>query len=168
MNRSGKLIFFCGKMAAGKSTLARALSHRENAVLLAQDDFLETLYPGEITDIPGYITRAARLNSALAPHVCALLSRGLSVVLDFPANTQSQRAWFRELVERAAAEHELHLLDASDALCKRQLRERSRHLPAGTPWTTDAEFDAVTAYFQPPSEDEGFNVVRHERRSGGS
>jgi hypothetical protein len=30
-------------------------------------------------------------------------------------------------------------------------------------WTTDAEFEAITAYFQPPSEDEGFNVVRHER-----
>jgi hypothetical protein len=50
-----------------------------------------------------------------------------------------------------------------DAVCQRQLRERSRHLPPGTPWTTDAEFEAVTAYFQPPSEDEGFNIVRHER-----
>ena len=29
--------------------------------------------------------------------------------------------------------------------------------------TTDAEFEAITVYFQPPSEDERFNVVRHER-----
>jgi hypothetical protein len=36
-------------------------------------------------------------------------------------------------------------------------------VPDGAPWTTDAEFDAVTAYFQPPSVDEGFHVVRHER-----
>ena len=85
------------------------------------------------------------------------------MVLDFPGNTKAQRAWFRELFERANVEHELHFVDASDALCKSQLKDRSKHLPAGTPWTTDAEFDAITAYFQPPSEDEGFNVVRHER-----
>lgn len=58
---------------------------------------------------------------------------------------------------------ELHFVDASDALCKRQLKERSKDLSAGTPWTTDAEFEAITVYFQPPSEDERFHVVRHER-----
>jgi len=31
MNTSAKLIFLCGKMAAGKSTLARHLAKRENA-----------------------------------------------------------------------------------------------------------------------------------------
>jgi hypothetical protein len=30
-------------------------------------------------------------------------------------------------------------------------------------WTTDAEFDAVTALFDPPSPDERFTIVRHER-----
>ena len=74
-----------------------------------------------------------------------------------------QRVWFRELIERANVEHELHFVDASDALCKGQLADRSKSLPAGAPWTTEAEFAAITAYFQPPSEDEHFNVVRHER-----
>jgi predicted kinase len=163
MNTSAKLIFFCGKMAAGKSTLARDLAERENAVLLVQDDLLDALFPGEITDIPGFARCASRLRNALAPHVCALLSRGISVVLDFPANTRAQRAWFRAIFERANAAHEVHFIDASDATCKSQLEARSKDLPAGTPWTTDAEFEAITAYFQPPSEDEKFNVIRHER-----
>jgi len=38
-------------------------------------------------------------------------------------------------------------------------------LPAGSPWSSDADFAAITAYFQPPAEDEKFNVVRHERRN---
>jgi predicted kinase len=163
MTTSGKLIFLCGKMAAGKSTLARALALQENAVLLVQDEFLDHLFPGEITDIPDFVRCSSRLRNALGPHVCALLSKGVSVVLDFPGNTRVQRAWFRELFERASAGHELHFVDASDAVCRSQLKERSKDLPAGTPWTTDAEFEAVTAYFQPPSDDEGFNVVRHER-----
>lgn len=163
MGAAAKLIFLCGKMAAGKSTLARDLAERENAVLLVQDQLLDGLYPGEITDIQGYAKRSSRLNTTLEPHVCALLAKGISVVLDFPGNTKAQRAWFRGMFERANAAHELHFVDASDALCKRQLRDRSRDLPAGSSWTTDAEFDAVTAYFQPPLEEEGFNVVRHER-----
>ena len=121
MSISAKLIFLCGKMAAGKSTLARDLAQRENAVLLVQDEFLDRLFPGEITDIPGFVKCSSRLKNALGPHVCALLSKGISVVLDFPGNTKAQRAWFRELFERANAEHELHFVDASDALCKSQL-----------------------------------------------
>jgi tRNA A37 N6-isopentenylltransferase MiaA len=37
MTAPAKLIFLCGKTAAGKSTLAKALAQRENAVLLVQD-----------------------------------------------------------------------------------------------------------------------------------
>ena len=158
-----KLIFLCGKMAAGKSTLARDLAGRENAVLIVQDDLLDHLYPGEINDLKDFTRCSSRLGDALAPHVSVLLSKGISVVLDFPANTRAQRAWFRGILERSKAEHELHFVDASDALCKRQLRKRSSRLPPGTPWTREADFEAVTAYFQPPSQDEGFNVIRHER-----
>jgi predicted kinase len=163
MNTSATLIFLCGKMAAGKSTLARELAEHRNAILLVQDELLDHLFPGEITDMPRFVDRSSRLRDALTPHICAILSKGLPVVLDFPGNTKAQRSWFRELFERAHVEHELHFIDASDATCKRQLKERSRHLPPGTPWTTDAEFETLTAYFQPPSADEGFNVVCHER-----
>lgn len=163
MSTSAKLMFLCGKMASGKSTLAKDLAHREHAILLVQDEFLDSLFPGEIIDIPGFVKCSSRLKQALAPHICALLAKGISVVLDFPGNTRTQRAWFRELFERAHVEHELHFVDASDAVCKAQLKDRSKDLPPGTPWTTAAEFEAVTAYFQPPSEDEQFNVVRHER-----
>jgi len=163
MSTPAKLIFFCGKMAAGKSTLARDLADRENAVLLVQDEFLEALYPGEISDITGFVKVSARLQNALTPHICALLLKGISVVLDFPGNTKTQRAWFRELIDRARVDHELHFVDVSDELCKSQLRTRSKDLPDGTLWTREADFDAINAYFQPPAEDEKFNVIRHER-----
>ncbi len=163
MRAPAKLIFLCGKMAAGKSTLARTLAEQENAVLLVQDELLDSLFPDEITDIPGFAKYSTRLKNALEPHVCALLSKGISVVLDFPGNTKTQRAWFRQLFESANAEHELHFVDASDALCKRQLKDRSKGLPPGSAWTTDAEFEGITVYFQPPLEEEGFNVVHHKR-----
>lgn len=132
-------------------------------MLLVQDDLLAALFPGEIIDIPSFVDRYARLKNALTPHISALLSQSISVVLDFAAATKTQRTWFRELIDRAHVEHELHLVDASDDTCKAQLRDRSRRLPAGSRWTTEEDFEAINAYFQPPTDDEKFNIIRHER-----
>lgn len=167
MRTPGTLVFFCGKMAAGKSTLAKRIVERTGAILLVQDDWLTHLFPDEIVDVDAYRKYSRRLSAALTEHVGTLLARGLDVVLDFPANTRGQRAWFRELIDLAHAAHELHFVDVPDPLCKAQLRERSRGLADGAAWTTDAEFDAITRFFQPPSPEEGFNIVRHERKVGG-
>lgn len=150
-------------MAAGKSTLARQIAAHESALLLVEDHFLVALYPGEVTDVAAYITRSQRIRSALAGLVSDLLSRGLSVVLDFAGNTRRQREWFRQLIDEAGVAHELHFIDASHDVCKRQLRERSARLPDGAAWTSDAEFDAITTYFEPPTDDESFNIIRHPR-----
>jgi predicted kinase len=153
------LHFLCGKMAAGKSTFARGLARTHNAVLLEEDHFLAILFPDEIHSIADYIKHSSRVRNALSDHIVWLLRSGMSVVLDFPANTRNQRRWFRQLIERSGAAHQLHFLDVPDEVCKAQLQERSRSLPPGSPFTTEAEFEAVTKYFEPPSTDEGFNVV---------
>lgn len=163
MKKQGKLFFFCGKMAAGKSTLAREIAQREDAILLVQDDLLSDLFPNEISDISSFVKYSSRLQTALSEPICSLLAKGISVVLDFPGNTRKQRAWFRQLFERANVEHELHYVDVTDELCKHQLRQRSKALPEGSPFTSDAEFEAITQYFQEPSDDENFNVIRHQR-----
>ena len=157
------LYFMCGKMAAGKSTLSKELARVRSAVLLNQDDWLVALYPGEILNIADYVRCSGKLRDALTPLIVDLLTRGTSVVLDHPGNTRKQRQWFRNLFERANVPHELHFIDAADDTCKRQMKRRSAALPAGSAWTTDAEFDAITAYFQAPEDDENFNVIRHER-----
>ncbi|MBE9182930.1 ATP-binding protein [Oculatella sp. LEGE 06141] len=163
MKQRGKLFFFCGKMAAGKSTLARDIARRDDAILVVQDEFLVKLFPGEIVDIPSFVKYSSRLQDALAPHICSLLSKGMLVVLDFPGNTRRQRIWFRELFERTNADHELHYVDVTDELCRRQLRERNREMAEGSAFTSDAEFDAITQYFQAPSDDENFNIIHHQR-----
>jgi predicted kinase len=158
-----KLIFFCGKMAAGKSTLAKRLAERENAILLVQDDLSETLFPGLVVNVASYLEYAGRINRMVAPQVTAILSKGVSVVLDFPANTRNQRAWFRGIIDSTGVEHELHFVDTPDEVCKAQLKARSAHLPPGTKWTTDEDFELVTSHFVAPAADEGFRVILHSR-----
>lgn len=153
------LHLLCGKIGAGKSTLARQLAGQAHTVLISEDTWLAALYPGEILGIPDYLNRAERLKTVIAGHVPALLRAGISVVLDFPCNTRAQRAWARGLFESAAAPHRLHFLDVPDEVCKTRLR--ARNAAGEHPFqATDEEFDRITRHFAAPAADEGFLVER--------
>lgn len=154
------LYLLCGKIAAGKSTLARQLAARPSTLLISEDHWTSTLYPVELKTIEDYSRLSARLRAAMTPHIAGILHQGLSVVLDFAANTRRQRAWMRSLIDTAKVSHELHYLDLSDELCKQRLRQRN----AGGEHqfqVSDAEFEQFTAHFVPPAADEGFNVIVH-------
>jgi len=154
---------FCGKMASGKSTLASQLAEKHKAVLISEDDWLATLYAGEITDIAEYLKYSEKLKVLITEHISQLLSLGMSIILDFPANTIEQRKWLLEIINKNQTSHLLHYIVASDELCKKQLKQRSKKMPKGSAFTTDSEFDYITKYFQPPGESEGFEMIRYER-----
>ncbi|TWB35260.1 AAA family ATPase [Nitrospirillum pindoramense] len=150
----------CGKIAAGKSTLTGTLAAAPKTILLSEDHWLARLYPDELTSVADYIRLSARLRQVQGPHVVALLRAGLSVVLDFPANTPALRRWMRGLFEEAGAAHTLHYLDVPDEVCRQRLR--ARNAAGGHDYAaTDAEFDAITRYFVPPDPAEGFSVLRY-------
>lgn len=162
MQNKSTLHFFCGKMAAGKTTLARKLVQKYNAIYLGEDDWLTKLYPTEISTLADYVYYSGRLKSLVLSHVQALLSHGLSVVLDFPGNTIKQRNWFREIYENYGFHHVLHYIEVSDQHCKRQLAMRNKNKPDDAAFTSEEEYDEVTKYFQMPADDEGFNVKKYQ------
>lgn len=151
----------CGKIAAGKSTLVTELGRRPNTLTMREDHWLSRLYPGEQNSLDDYVRNATRLRSVIGPHVVDLLRNGLSVVLDFPANTPGSRARMRALFEEAGCAHQLHYLDAPDQVCKARLQRRNE---SGEHEFTvsDEAFDRFTTYFVPPSPHEAFEVVLHQ------
>ena len=152
------LHMMCGKIAAGKSTLAARLAQADGTVLLAEDAWLNALYPDLIRSGADYLRYASQLRSAMAPHIVSLLNTGVSVVLDFPANTVAQRAWMRGLIAASGADHRLHLLQVSDETCLARLHERNRR--ADHPFkVTDAQFREFTRHFAAPMPDEGVTIV---------
>ncbi len=157
------LHLICGKIAAGKSTLARRLADKPATVMISEDRCLARLYPGQINSIDDYLRCAGLLRDVMGEHVVSLLRSGLSVVLDFPANTPGQRQWMRQIFEAAGATHELHYLDLPDEVCKARLRQRNAE-GAHDFAASDDEFDAITAHFAPPASDEGFNVTVYADR----
>jgi predicted kinase len=154
------LYLLCGRIAAGKSTLARQLAARPATLLLVMDDWMSTLFPVENRTIEDFTELSARLRAIMAPHVAALLRRGVSVVLDFPANTVRWRAWMRSIITEANVAHELHFLDIPDAVCRERLRQRNGS--GADPYQVDeATYDQFMHYFVPPGPDEDFNIVVH-------
>lgn len=154
------LHLLCGKIAAGKSTLADTLSTAPGTIRLNEDDWTATLFPGEIATIEDFRVRTARIEALLGPHVEALLRAGLDVVLDFHANTVARRAWMKGIVERSGASHVLHWLDVPDATCLERLHARNA-LGEHRYVVDDATFTTFTRFFVPPGPDEGFDVVVH-------
>jgi predicted kinase len=154
------LYLLCGKIAAGKSTLARRLAARPETLLISEDHWTSNLFDEDLKTIDDYGRYSARLRAAMGPHVVDILRQGLSIVLDFPANTVRVRSWMRSLIEQSGATHELHLLDVPDTICKQRLRERNA---AGKhPFqVSEAEYDLFTSYFVPPAPSEGFDVIVH-------
>jgi predicted kinase len=152
------LHMICGKIAAGKSTLARRLADAPATILISEDVWLATLYRDEQRTVAEYARNARRLREVMGGHIEDLLRAGLSVVLDFPANTVANRQWMRSIFEKAGAGHRLHFIDLPNAVCKARLRQRN---VAGTHQftVTDAEFDQITAYLVPPSAEEGFETT---------
>ena len=154
------LYLLCGKIGAGKSTLARRLASRPATVLISEDHWTSTLFADQLETIEDYGRLSARLRAAMTPHIADILRQGLSVVLDFPANTVRQRSWMRSLIAEAGVPHELHHLDLPDAICRQRLRRRNASGEHQFQ-VSDAEFEQFTRRFVPPGPDEGFNVIVH-------
>ncbi len=154
------LYLVCGKIAAGKSTLAAELANKPGRIMISEDHWLSQLYGDQMSNIDDYVRCSEALSNAMYPHIVSLLNQGLSVVLDFPANTRQRRQWIKNVLDESGAHHELHFLDVSDDECKRRLSIRNdTENPPFQP--SEAEFDLFTKYFEPPSDEEGFNIVYH-------
>jgi predicted kinase len=155
------LYLLCGKIGAGKSTLARRLAERPHTLLISEDHWTSKLFADDLKTIDDYRRLSARLRAAMGPHIIDVLRLGLSVVLDFPANTVAQRQWLRSLIAQSGAGHELHLLEVPDDVCKQRLR--ARNAAGNHPFqVSEADYDLFTRHFVPPGPGEGFNVIVHK------
>lgn len=154
MNK-GMLIFFCGKMGAGKSTLATKLADEKDAILISEDDLLSKLYVDKVKSVKDYKYYSDILKPVICDMSQQILNKGVSVVLDFPANTKSQRQWLRSISDEVHSKHTCYFVDRSDDICIKQILKR------GNPHTDTVEiFHAISKYFTEPTNSENINIVK--------
>ena len=147
-------------MGAGKSTKASELAQKGNSVLLSEDEWLASLYPNKISSLSEYIEYSNLLKPQLKKLVQSMLSAGTDVVMDFPANTVSQRDWFRSVFSEVEAPHQLVYIDLPDEVCLEQIGKRRKEQPERAATDTPEMFEQMTKYFMAPTSDEGFNITK--------
>ena len=158
MNLKGTLVFFCGKMGAGKSTLSQKISQELNAILVSEDEWLSAIYPEEIQNFDDYLKYSKRLKPLLKGHIQNILNSGISGVMDGPANTRKQRAWCKDIFAGEGIPHRLIYLDGDDKTCIERIAKRRKTNPERAQFDTEDVFRHVTSFFQAPSADEGFSI----------
>lgn len=154
------LHLLCGKIASGKSTLSAKLGISPGTVIISEDRWLAALFTNEMHSISDYVQCSSRLRGAMKPHLVSLLKAGLSVVLDFPANTPSNREWMMSIIKESGANNRLHYLKVSDEVCKSRLRARNAE-GAHDFAASDEQFEIITRYFSAPAADEGFDIIEY-------
>jgi adenylate kinase family enzyme len=154
------LFILCGKMGAGKSTKANEIANYRNAVLISEDEWLASLYPNQIQNIEDYIDYSNRLKPLVKALVQDMLQAGMTVVMDFPANTIKQREWFKSIFSEIDADHQLIYLDIPNEVCLTQIAKRRTEQPHRAATDTEEMFVQVTKYFVEPTSNEGFNIIK--------
>ncbi|KPW69067.1 hypothetical protein ALP68_02530 [Pseudomonas ficuserectae] len=157
-----KLHLLCGKIASGKSTLAKSLAAEYSAILLSEDQWLSRLYPDEIKSVSDYVRLAHRIRDIIGPLVIDMLKSDICLVLDFPANTLADREWLLSLAEDAQVKHRLHYLDVEDDICLARLHARNEKADHDFA-ATDEQFKLITGYFCVPDTEEGLDILIHRR-----
>ncbi|ARJ42935.1 cell division protein ZipA [Pantoea alhagi] len=158
--RKATLHLLCGKIASGKSTLSAKLATSPGTVMISEDQWLAALYADEMRSVADYVRYSLKLREAMKPHLVSLLEAGVSIVLDFPANTLANREWMMSIIIESGAEHYLHYLNVPDEVCKSRLRARNA---AGSHnfSATDEQFERITHFFVEPAAKEGFRIIEY-------
>jgi predicted kinase len=156
---NGTLVFFCGKMGSGKSTRSKQVATERNAVLISEDEWLATLYPGEISTFDEYLHFSKRLKPLVQARIENILRTGTTVVMDFAANSERQRKWFKQIISNAESPYEFYYLKVSDEICLKQIAKRQTEQPERAIFDTEAVFNQVNKYFESPHESEGLKIT---------
>ena len=84
----------------------------------AEDAWLNALYSDQMSRLRDYLRFSPKLKAIIGPHEVILLESGVSVALDFPANTVEQRNWMRGILDKVQVEHMVHVLNPPDEVCR--------------------------------------------------
>jgi predicted kinase len=157
--QTATLHFISGRLAAGKTTLARKIAVESEAILFCEDVWLATRSDG-IASFDDYLRWSRRCRAIMGPLIVEILKRGVSVVLDFAGNRSDERAWALQLSQAAGSPHVVHYLDVDEEECLRRLKTRNQMKPDGLYFasTTEAEFRAICKFFQVPDSREGLTI----------
>lgn len=145
------LILVCGLPGAGKTTLAKSLEHRSDAIRLSPDEWIEPLLSDKRDRAEMDRLRPA-IEEIQWTLICRLLSTGASVIWEQGFWHKDERLKFRSQASLLGAKVVLHVLDLSVETLKKRISARNLDLPHGSFHVDPSEIDTWWSWFERPGD----------------
>ncbi len=119
-----KVFMMCGKLCSGKSTYAKEISEKYNAVILSVDEITLALFgqgAGEKHDC--YVEKT---ETYLYDKSLEIIGSGINVVLDWGFWTAKEREYARKFYSSNDIDYEFHYIDIDSFEWLKRLQKRNR------------------------------------------
>lgn len=147
----------CGLVGAGKSTHARRLERELAGVRFSLDEWMLRLFPLRYDD-PSYAALAGQCKALILDTARPVLRVGVPVILDWNHWSRERRRLSAVWARECGHEVVLHHVDTPIDVVVQRLRERDE--PHLAHRIGDADARHFATIFEPPSADEGVEIVR--------
>ncbi len=151
-----------GFLGAGKTTLAKELEWRHDAVRFTPDEWMARLF-GEDPQADLFEMKAATILDLMEPLWLRCLGLGNDVVLDYGLWRRSERDHIRGLVQGCRARSLLYSVECPEAVARMRVERRNREAHRSL-FIAPETFDLLKLRFEPLQQDESFQVGRPNNR----
>ena len=142
-----------GLPCSGKTTKARQLEKKYNALLLTPDIWHLKLFGSDT--LPKYHDKKyGAIESIMWDHASRVLSLGLDVILDFGFWAKEERDNFRGKAKELGAKFKIHYMDVPKGELYKRLDERNKKAKDGAFVISREEMDRYVSIFEPPTREE--------------
>ena len=149
MKRKAKLVLFCGLPGSGKTTLAKELSEKYQAIRLNTDEWM-----ADLGFDPNYNKMHTKLQNRLWELAKELLCNGQDVILENGLWTKRERNEKRRDAEELGVDTEMHYLDVSLNELKRRLELRNNIREHGLATVSKEDIEKFWTIFEAPNKSE--------------
>lgn len=158
--RDATVHLLCGLNGSGKTTLARQLAEDLPAVRFTLDEWMLRLY-GLRYDDPAYVEHLDPAQDLIWETAQQVLGLGRDVVLDWNQWSRERRAKWRGRAEDFGARVVIHYVDVPVDVAVDRMMKRNDQAAEGTHEINESGVRHLAAIFEPPSAEEGIEVLRH-------
>ena len=149
-----------GLPCSGKTTLARDLEVKHNALRLTLDDwhiYLFGLDFGDDMDAKAeaqHTVRHKAVEAVMWAVAAKVLVLGVDVVLDFGCWARGERDDYRLRARQLGVDFRIHYTEESEEVLLERLTVRNAQLPESTFYIPEGKLKEWMRLFEPPSQDE--------------
>jgi len=150
-----KIVFLCGKICSGKTTLARRLLAEGGAVLLSCDEVADMIFHKDLGERHDSVMEDVK--RYLHKKAADVLAAGCDVILDWGFWKSAERAALKKQYDLPGVEQVWYYIDVEDSRWLRNIEMRNADVLAGK--STDYFVDEglkrkLLANFEPPTPEE--------------